>query len=66
MAAPLQRLRDLYAQRDPLSREAPHFTIDVGRPSVNTLTNMILMQLELAGVWPAPVAPAAPSPKLVA
>ena len=66
VADPLQRLRDLYAQRDPLYREAAHFTIDVGRPSVNTLTNMILMQLELAGVWPAPVAPAAPSPKLVA
>lgn len=49
---PLQRLRDLYAQRDPLYRETAHFAIDTGRPSVSTLVNMIVMQLELAGVLP--------------
>lgn len=49
---PLQRLRDLYAVRDPLYRETAHFTIETGRPSVATLVNMILMQLELAGVVP--------------
>lgn len=49
---PLQRLRDLYAQRDPLYRETAHFVIDTGRPSVATLVNMIVMQLELAGVLP--------------
>ncbi len=49
---PLQRLRDLYAQRDPLYRETAHFVIDTGRPSVSTLVNMIVMQLELAGVLP--------------
>ena len=27
-----------------------HFVVDTGRPSVSTLVNMILMQLELAGV----------------
>ena len=27
---------------------------ETGRPSVSTLVNMILMQLELAGVVPAP------------
>lgn len=47
---PLQRLRDLYAARDPLYRETAHFVIETGRPSVATLVNMIVMQLELAGV----------------
>lgn len=47
---PLRRLRDLYRERDPLYRETCHFTIETGRPSVPTLVNMILMQLELAGL----------------
>jgi shikimate kinase len=46
---PLARLRDLYAARDPLYRETAHFVIETGRPSVATLVNMIVMQLELAG-----------------
>ena len=50
VADPLARLRDLYAERDPLYREAAHFVLDTGRPSVGTLVNMIVMQLELAGV----------------
>ena len=50
VADPLTRLRDLYAERDPLYREAAHFVIETGRPSVSTLVNMIVMQLELAGV----------------
>ncbi|TAG35683.1 MAG: shikimate kinase [Polaromonas sp.] len=52
VADPLSRLRDLYAQRDPLYRETAHFTVETGRPSVATLVNMIQMQLELAGVVP--------------
>jgi shikimate kinase len=47
-ADPLQRLRDLFAQRDPLYREVASFQLDTGRPSVSTLVNMIMMQLELA------------------
>lgn len=47
---PLGRLRELYKTRDPLYREAAHFVIETGRPSVATLVNMIMMQLELAGV----------------
>ncbi len=47
---PLKRLRDLYRERDPLYRETCHFVIETGRPSVPTLVNMILMQLELAGL----------------
>jgi shikimate kinase len=47
---PLARLRDLYAVRDPLYRETAHFVIETGRPTVGTLVNMIVMQLERAGV----------------
>jgi shikimate kinase len=49
VADPLARLRELHADRDPLYREAAHFIVETGRPSVATLVNMILMQLELAG-----------------
>ncbi len=52
VADPLGRLRDLFAQRDPLYRETAHFIIETGRPSVSTLVNMIAMQLELAGIVP--------------
>lgn len=47
---PLRKLRELFAERDPLYRETAHFVIDTGRPSVPTLVNMALMQLELAGL----------------
>jgi shikimate kinase len=63
VADPLSRLRDLFAVRDPLYRETAHFTLETGRPSVATLVNMIVMQLELAGIVPdaadgfGPVAP---------
>ena len=49
VADPLAKLRDLYVARDPLYRETAHFVIETGRPSVSTLVNMIMMQLELAG-----------------
>lgn len=55
VADPLAKLRELHAQRHPLYAQAAHFTIDTGRPSVATLVNMIVMQLELAGfVRPSP------------
>lgn len=47
---PLGKLRELFGQRDALYRRTAHFVIETGRPSVPTLVNMILMQLELAGV----------------
>ena len=50
---PQGRLRDLYAQRDPLYRETAHFVIETGRPSVSMLVNIIITQLELAGIVPA-------------
>ena len=53
VADPMARLRQLYAERDPLYRETAHFVVETGRPSVPTLVNMVLMQLELAGALPA-------------
>jgi shikimate kinase len=47
---PQDKLRQLFAERDPLYRETADFVVETGRPSVNTLVNMITMQLELAGL----------------
>jgi shikimate kinase len=52
VADPLGRLRSLFEERDPLYREVAHFIIETGRPTVTTLVNMIVMQLELAGFVP--------------
>lgn len=65
VADPLRRLRELYAQRDPLYRQTAHYVVETGRPSVMNLVNMILMQLELAGLVdpslvPSPVEPRPP------
>lgn len=55
---PLKKLRDLYRERDPLYRRTAHFVIEAARPSVQALTNMVLMQLELAGLdGPPPADP---------
>lgn len=67
VADPLGRLRELYAQRDSLYREAAHFIVETGRPTVGALVNTVLMQLELAGaIDPAlarsPVDPSLDSP----
>jgi shikimate kinase len=66
VADPLRRLRELFAERDPLYRRCAHFIIETGRPSVPSLVNMILMQLELAGLVdptqvPSPVEPRPPA-----
>jgi shikimate kinase len=53
VADPMKKLRELYAERDPLYRETAHYVIETGRPSVPTLVNMVLMQLELSGAIPA-------------
>ena len=52
VADPLARLKELHSQRHPLYAQTAHFTIDTGRPSVATLVNMILMQLDMAGLAP--------------
>jgi shikimate kinase len=49
VADPLGRLRELFTLRDPLYREASHYVIETGRPTVASLVNMIVSQLELAG-----------------
>ena len=51
---PKARLEELFAVRDPLYRECAHFVIESGRPSVNGLVNMVLMQLEMAGIAKPP------------
>ncbi len=50
VADPQRRLRELYRQRDPLYRQVAHYTVETTRPSVSGLLQMILMQLELAGL----------------
>ena len=47
---PKARLEALYTVRDPLYREIADFIIETGRPSVNGLVNMVLMQLDMVGV----------------
>lgn len=47
---PRAKLQQLYRERDPCYRETAHFVIETGRPTVQTLVGMILMQLELAGI----------------
>lgn len=59
---PRAKLQQLYRERDPLYRQAAHFVIETGRPTVHSLVGMILMQLELAGLVdparvPSPVEP---------
>lgn len=51
--SPLDRLRELQRERDPLYREAAHFVISPERgKSVAVLVQHIAMQLELAGIHP--------------
>ena len=54
VADPLLKLKNLYAERDPLYRQVAHFVLETGRPSVATLVNMIVMQLELTGDLKSP------------
>ena len=62
---PLRKLRDLFAERDPVYRRTAHFTIETGRPSISNLVNMILMQLELAGLVDPALVPSSVEPRLV-
>ncbi|MCL1962178.1 MAG: shikimate kinase [Desulfovibrionaceae bacterium] len=60
VADPLQRLRDLYAARDPLYRECAHFVVDTHGVALTMLVDRVLMQLELGpvdAIFMAPVAP---------
>ena len=53
VADPLAKLRELYEHRHPLYDEVAHHRVDTGRPSVSNLVNLIMMQLEVAGLLPA-------------
>jgi shikimate kinase len=53
VADPLAKLHDLYKVRDPLYRETAHIVIETGRPSVSTLVNLIMIQLDLAATGPS-------------
>ena len=48
VANPLEKLKELYAVRDPLYREAAHFVVQTGRPSIAMLVNLIVSQLYLS------------------
>jgi shikimate kinase len=54
---PMAKLRELYEQRHPLYEQTAHHCVDTGRPSVSTLVNMIVTQLDLAGLDSSPPAP---------
>jgi shikimate kinase len=56
-----RKLRELFAQRDPLYRELADYVIDTGRASVPMIANLLAMQLELGLSPPAPGA-SEPSP----
>ena len=43
---PLERLRELFAERDPLYREAAHLVIETGAQSVQVLARALLDKLE--------------------
>ena len=49
---PMSRLRELFETRDPVYKEAAHYVIETNRPSVSTLVNMIIRQLEQIGELP--------------
>jgi shikimate kinase len=42
----------LFDARDPVYKEAAHYVIETNRPSVSTLVNMIIRQLEQIGELP--------------
>lgn len=47
VADPRQRLRDLYAVRDPLYREVAHLAIDTAHRTAATVVNLASMQLDM-------------------
>jgi shikimate kinase len=63
VADPLRKLRDLYIERDPLYRQTAHYVIETGRPSIPSLINMVLMQLELAGLVDPAQVPSSVEPR---
>jgi len=52
VADPRQRLRDLYAVRDPIYREAADVVVDTAHKSAATLVSLISMQIDMSGDQP--------------
>jgi len=52
VADPRQRLRDLYAVRDPIYREVAHIVVDTAHKSAAMLVSLISMQLDMSGRSP--------------
>lgn len=52
---PLGRLNELYAERDPLYRQAAHFVIDSGRGTTHAVINLLMMQLDQANLAVQPI-----------
>jgi shikimate kinase len=50
VADPMQKLRELYAQRDALYKDVAHIAVETGRPSVSTLVHQILSELKRSGL----------------
>jgi len=48
VADPRQRLRELFAVRDPLYRETAHMVVDTAHKSAAMLVNLISMQLDMS------------------
>ncbi len=49
VADPRQRLRELYAVRDPIYREVADVVVDTAHKSATMLVNLISMQLDVGG-----------------
>ncbi len=49
VADPRQRLRELYAVRDPLYREVAHIVVDTSHKSAAMLVHLISMNLDMGG-----------------
>ena len=55
----LQKLRDLYEERDPLYQDCAHFVVDTRGSTLSMLVNRIVMQLELMPPEPPSTPPTA-------
>ena len=49
---PQTKLKELFAQRDPLYQAAAHYVIETPRPHIQSMVTMVMSQLELAGLLP--------------
>ena len=50
VADPLQKIKNLFAERDPLYREVAHLVVETGHPSVSNLVSRIMKQLRMPAV----------------